>query len=197
MNTDNRSASDLAVTDESHIRGKVVLTTGVSPGSLGAAFVLGIARARPSILILAGRNLDKLQQTAKNLASKHPEVGFRTLELDLMSLAAVRSAAETFNNWADISQIDVLVNNAAAMATDLAVSPDGYKSQLAINHLGPFLFTNLIMGKPLKSPARRVINVTRDGHRLSPFRFDDYNFQVSFKRIFESSTNTVAGWQVL
>lgn len=66
------------------------------------------------------------------------------------------------------------------MAVDWAQSAEGYDSQLVVNHLGPFLFTNLIMGKLLKSPAPRIVNVTSGGHRLSPFRFEDYNFRVSF-----------------
>ncbi|XXG99262.1 hypothetical protein Hte_005599 [Hypoxylon texense] len=175
MNADPRSAGELAVRYASHIEGKVVLTTGVSPGGIGAGFVAGIARARPALLVLAGRNPARVQRTADALSAAGARV--RVLELDLVSLAAVRAAADTVNGWDDVPRIDVLVNNAGVMAIDWIPSPEGYDSQLAANHLGPFLFTNLIMGKLLKSPAPRVVNVTSDGHRLSPFRFDDYNFR--------------------
>ncbi|KAI1209552.1 NAD(P)-binding protein [Annulohypoxylon truncatum] len=175
MNKDPRTASELAATYESQIKGKIVLTTGVSPGGIGAAFVLGIAQSQPALLILAGRNLAKIQQTADAISATGVKV--RILELDLVSLASVRASAEKVNAWDDVPQIDVLVNNASVMAVDWARSPEGYDSQLAINYLGPFLFTNLIMGKMLKSPAPRVIIVTSDAHRLSPFRFDDYNFR--------------------
>ncbi|RDW63421.1 putative retinol dehydrogenase 13 protein [Coleophoma cylindrospora] len=177
MNTDPRSVDDLAVTYESQIKGKVVLITGVSPGGIGAAFAIGIASSKPALLILAGRNLTKVQQTALAITTKYSDVKVRNLELDLSSLAAVRTAAETLNQWADVSHIDVVVNNAGVMATDWALSPDGFESQLATNHLGHFLFTNLIMGKILKAAAPRVINISSDGHRLSPFRFEDYNFR--------------------
>ncbi|RDW57276.1 hypothetical protein BP5796_12726 [Coleophoma crateriformis] len=162
MSTDPRSVNDLAVTYESHIQGKVVLVTGVSPGGIGAAFAIGIASSKPSLLILAGRNLTKVQQTALAITSKHSDVKVRKLELELASLAAVRAAAETLNHWADVSHIDVVVNNAAVMATDWALSPDGFESQLTTNHLGHFLFTNLIMGKILKAAAPRVINISSD-----------------------------------
>lgn len=184
MNTDPRSASELAILYESQIKGKVVLTTGVSPGGIGAAFVAGIARAQPTLLILAGRNIAKVQQTADAVSATGVKV--RMLELDLVSLAAVRSAADKVNSWDDVPHIDVLVNNAGVMAIDWEPSPEGYDSQLAANHLGPFLFTNLIMGKLLESPAPRVVNVTSDGHRLSPFRFDDYNFRVSLSFFIHS-----------
>ncbi|KAI2620019.1 NAD(P)-binding protein [Hypoxylon sp. NC1633] len=175
MNTDPRSASDLAVVYEAQIRGKIVLTTGVSPGGIGAAFVAGIARARPALLILAGRNPTKVQQTAEVVSATGVKV--RTLELDLASLSAVRAAAEKVNGWDDVPRIDVFVNNAGVMAIDWAATSEGYDTQLVTNHLGPFLLTNLLMGKTLKSPAPRVVMVTSDGHRLSPFRFDDYNFR--------------------
>ncbi|OTA99293.1 hypothetical protein M426DRAFT_16588 [Hypoxylon sp. CI-4A] len=174
-NTDPRTASELAATYESQIKGKIVLTTGVSPGGIGAAFVTGIARAQPELLILAGRNLAKVQQTADSVSALGVKV--RVLELDLISLSAVRAAAKELNSWDDVPRIDVLVNNAAVMAIDWAESPDGFDSQFAVDHLGPFLFTNLIIGKLLNAPAPRIVNISSDGHRLSPIRFDDYNFR--------------------
>lgn len=84
MNEDPRTASELAATYESQIKGKIVLTTGVSPGGLGAAFVLGIAQSQPALLILAGRNLAKVQQTADAISATGVKV--RILELDLRSM---------------------------------------------------------------------------------------------------------------
>ncbi|KAI1074547.1 WW domain-containing oxidoreductase [Whalleya microplaca] len=99
------------------------------------------------------------------------------LTTDLDSLAAARSAADVVNSWADVPSIDVLINNAGIMAPDFKLSPDGFESQLATNHLGPFLFTNLIMGKILASKSPRIVNVGSDGHRLNPIRWADYNFE--------------------
>ncbi|KAK8102450.1 hypothetical protein PG984_015596 [Apiospora sp. TS-2023a] len=170
-----KTASSLAQDYAPHIEGKVVLTTGVSPGTLGAVFVQAIAKSRPALLILAGRNLAKTRETAGALEAEG--VKTRTLELDLGgSLQDVRAAAATVNGWADVPCIDVLVNNAGVMAVDYGVSPDGHENHLATNHLGPFLFTNLIMEKVLASAAPRVVMVSSDGHRLCPIRFDDVNF---------------------
>ncbi|KAH8647647.1 retinol dehydrogenase 13 [Xylariales sp. PMI_506] len=177
MNTDPRTVGDLAITYEFQIKGKIILTTGATVGGIGAAFPIGIARAQPELLILASRSIAKLQEVVKIIGKEHPDVKVRTLELNLASLSAVRAAADVVNGWDDVPQIDVLVNNAAVMATDWSSSPDGFESQLATNHLGPFLFTNLIMGKILNAPAPRVINIASDGHRLGPFRFDDFNFR--------------------
>ncbi|KAK1621872.1 putative short-chain dehydrogenase [Colletotrichum phormii] len=177
MNTDKRTVGELATLYATQIKGKVILTTGVSPGGVGAGFVTGIAKAQPALLILAGRNRTKVDQTAQTVSSENPGVEVRVLDLDLASLDSVKAASAAVNGWDDVPRIDVLVNNAAVMAVDWKATPEGLDSQLVTNYLGPFLFTNLIMGKILQSPAPPVVNVTSDGHRLGPVRFDDYNFQ--------------------
>lgn len=174
------TAAELVADLTARIKGKVILTTGVSPGSLGATFAEAIAKAQPAVLILAGRNPAKVDETAKAITATHPGVNVRTLTLDLGSLAKVREAATEVNSWEDVKHIDVLVNNAGIMATEYTRSLDGFESQFATNHLGPFLFTNLIMDKILASHKPRVVNVSSDGHRLHPIRFFDYNFSVSY-----------------
>jgi len=172
----NTTASELVRDYANLIKNKVVLVTGVSPGSLGAFFVQSLAEAKPAWLILAARNTSKLEQTAKDITSAHPNVQVRTVKVDLGSLKSVRDAAAEVNAWDDIPVIDVLVNNAGIMAAEYQVSPDGFEAQLATNHLGPFLFTNLIIKKIMASKSPRIVIVSSDGHRLNPFRFDDYNF---------------------
>ncbi|KAL4942590.1 hypothetical protein BDV06DRAFT_159389 [Aspergillus oleicola] len=171
------TATELTTIFTSSIKSKIVLTTGPSPTSIGATFVQTIASANPALIILAGRSTTKLQQTADSIKSSNPEVPVRLLTLDLGSLAAVRQAAEEVNSWDDVPRIDVLVNNAGIMGTKFALTPDGYESQFATNHLGHFLFTNLVMGKIIKADMPRVVNVSSDGHRLGPIRWGDYNFR--------------------
>jgi NAD(P)-dependent dehydrogenase (short-subunit alcohol dehydrogenase family) len=175
----NTTTTELVTDYKALIKNKIILTTGVTPGSLGGSFVQSLAKAEPACLILAGRNTAKLEQCVCDLQTANPKLKTRTLQIDLGSLKSVRSAADQVNSWSDIPAIDVLVNNAGIMATEYGLSEDGVESQFATNHLGPFLFTNLIMGKILRSESPRVVMVTSDGHRLSPVRFDDYNFDVS------------------
>ncbi|KAI9370069.1 hypothetical protein BJX61DRAFT_535956 [Aspergillus egyptiacus] len=171
------TADELAQHFSAEIKDKIILTTGPSPTSIGATFVESIARAQPALIILAGRNTSKLQKTADAIARENANVPVRLLQLDLGSLAAVREAAKQVNSWEDVPRIDVLVNNAGIMATEFALSPEGFENQFATNHLGHFLFTNLIMNKILAAPSSRVVNVSSDGHRLGPIRWGDYNFQ--------------------
>jgi NAD(P)-dependent dehydrogenase (short-subunit alcohol dehydrogenase family) len=169
-------ASELVPYYATKIIGKTILITGVSTGSLGESFVKQVAAGRPTTFILAGRSPVKFQSLVDSLTSAHPEITIKSLALDLTSLAQVRQAAETVNGWTDIPQIDVLVNNAGIMAVPYHLTEDGFESQLQTNHLGHFLFTNLIMNKILASQVPRVILVSSMAHRQGVFRWADYNF---------------------
>ncbi|KAJ5180480.1 hypothetical protein N7492_003690 [Penicillium capsulatum] len=172
----NSAATELVTDYASLIKNKSILITGVSPGSLGSVYAQSIAKADPKTLIIAGRNPTKLEQCVGDIVSEYPTVNIRTLQIDLGSLCSVRRATVEVNGWDDLPAIDVLVNNAGIMGVDYKLSADGFESQFATNHLGPFLLTNLIMEKILKSNSPRIVMVSSDGHRLSPVRFDDYNF---------------------
>ena len=188
MATDAPNGSDLVKKYADNIAGKVILTTGVTQGGLGGQFVENIAAAKPGLLILAGRNLEKTKAMAEKLKQLYPDVPVRTLQLDLESLAAVRSAAEIVNSWDDVENIDVVVNNAGIMAIPFGLTADGYEKQFATNHLGHFLFTNLIMGKILSSKAPRIVSVSSHGHTLHPIRWADVQFDVRQKHRLYSKT---------
>ncbi|KND87675.1 Retinol dehydrogenase 14, partial [Tolypocladium ophioglossoides CBS 100239] len=176
MSSDIPTAAALSAKYAPLIAHKTILTTGVSPTSIGSSFVHALAAASPALLILAGRSAPKLAQAAAAIAAAHPHVKTRTLTLDLASLKAVRAAAEEVLAWDDVPAIDVLVTNAGVMATPYALTEDGVESQFAANHLAHFLFMNLIMRKLLAAGAPRVVSVSSDGHRLSGMRWDDLNF---------------------
>ncbi|KAJ6781787.1 hypothetical protein PWT90_10251 [Aphanocladium album] len=129
------------------IQGKVVLTIGVSPGGLGAHFLRTIAEAEPALLILAGRDTLKAQATADEIREIYPN-----------------------------QKMKFLLNNAGIMAVPFSLSADGYESQFASNHLGHFLFTNLIMPKILASATPRAVTVSSGAHRFGAVRFADLNF---------------------
>ena len=155
-----------------------VLVTGVTQGSLGAEVALQLSRQRPALIILAGRNFSKLQATESALRAASPAVPTRLLELDLGSQTQIRKAAEEVNSYAE--PLDRLINNAAIMAAPYSTTEDGLESQFGTNHIGHFMFTNLVMPKLLAAGnGARIVNVSSSGHKRGPMRFDDYNFKVS------------------
>lgn len=122
--------------------------------------------------------MTKLQATEKVLKTASPSLSTRLLELDLSSQKQIRKASEEVNGYAE--PVDRLINNAAIMAVPYSKSVDGLESQFATNHVGYFLFTNLIMPKLLAAErGARIINVSSSGHKREQMRFHDYGFEVS------------------
>lgn len=176
------SATEVAAAFPQSIRDKTILITGVSPNSLGLATALAFASQHPSRLILSGRSASKVQSAVDSLVSAYPLVKYDILVMDLSSQASVRAAAARVNKHVNIPTIDILINNAGVMAIPtLTLSEDDIETTFATNHVGHFLFTNLIMPKIIKasevsSTPTRIVNISSYGHQFSPVRFSDLNF---------------------
>lgn len=162
------------------VRGKTVLITGVSPESIGSSTAVAIASQAPSLLILASRTQEKLDAVSKSIKDAYPDVNVRTVRLDLMSQDSVRNAAAEVAQLTD--RLDIIINNAGIMTLKRQLTAEGIEGQFGANHIGHFLLTNLLLPQLLKAAASstpgstRVVNLTSLGHRLSPIRFHDYNF---------------------
>ncbi|KAI4728931.1 NAD(P)-binding protein [Aureobasidium sp. EXF-10728] len=162
------------------VKGKIVVITGVSPKSLGQLLATNIARHQPERIIFASRTSSKLDTVASEVKNSSPNVKVNTVILDLSCQASIRKAAEQISKIVD--RIDILINNAAVVDSELRHTEDGLEMQFGVGHIGHFLFTNLLMPL-LESSARnsngstRVINVSSQGHRIGPVRFHDYNFE--------------------
>jgi NAD(P)-dependent dehydrogenase (short-subunit alcohol dehydrogenase family) len=163
-----------------HIKGKTILVLGASPNSLGARFLEAIKPAEPGLVILGLRNETK----AKEVASTLSPIPTRTFPVDFASFANVRTAAQQVLAMDD--QIDVLVNNIGTMASPYYKTEDGFESQLQLNHLSFFLFTNLIMDKLIASKTR-IVNITSEGYSLGGIRYHDWNFHVSTAAVSTST----------
>ena len=118
---------------------------------------------------------------ASSIRDLYPDVRVEVIVMDLASQASVRKAATAV--LGTIDTLDVLINNAAATFTHRHWTEERIEKQFGVNHIGPFLFTKLLM--PLMEAAARqsppgttrIINLTSHGHRLSPIRFHDYNIE--------------------
>jgi NAD(P)-dependent dehydrogenase (short-subunit alcohol dehydrogenase family) len=75
-----------------------------------------------------------------------------------------------------LEHIDVLVNNAGLVAGRHRITADGFDEVFAVNHLAPFLLTNLLLGKLTAAPAR-VITVTSDAHAAARLDLDDLQLE--------------------
>jgi NAD(P)-dependent dehydrogenase (short-subunit alcohol dehydrogenase family) len=95
--------------------------------------------------------------------------------IDLSSLTSVRSAAQQILSDTTIPTIDVLINNAAIMVCPESKTIDGIEAQFGTNHIGPFLFTNLLVPKLVS--GSRVVMVSSSAHRMAEGNeYIDYNW---------------------
>jgi NAD(P)-dependent dehydrogenase (short-subunit alcohol dehydrogenase family) len=151
------------------MRGRVCLVTGANRG-LGKATALGLARQQATVVML-GRDASRVATARDDVrrASGDPNVSYLTV--DLGSLASVRHAVGEIARR--FSAIHVLVNNAGVNLGRRATSADGFEMTFAVNHLGPFLLTNLLLPLLRAGAPSRVINVTSWFERFGRIDFDD------------------------
>ncbi|MCJ1249686.1 hypothetical protein MMC30_006912, partial [Trapelia coarctata] len=163
----------------SEVEGKTFLITGPSESGVGAETAIFLAAGKPELIVLAGRTKSKIQPVIDEIKSSHPDVKTLFVQLDLADNSSVRAAAKVVND--SIDKLDVLINNAGIMALkEYAKSKDGIEMQLAANHTGHFLLTNLLMPKLLAAKGARIINVSSFGYMSGGIRFNDPNFKASF-----------------
>ncbi|KAI1770722.1 NAD(P)-binding protein [Hypoxylon cercidicola] len=159
------------------VKGRTFLLTGPTPGGIGAETVISLAAESPALLILVGRSQAKAQATKDAIKKVNAGVKTKFVEADLASLRSVRAAARAILEDGEIAKIDVVINNAAVMATPFQLTEDGLELQLQANHLGHFVLTNTIMPKVLAAgPGARLVLLSSSGHRICGVRFEDPNY---------------------
>jgi len=148
------------------MRDKLVLVTGASAG-IGRATAIGLARGGARLL-LTGRNTARCDGA---LAAVQAAGGTdaQMLRTNFAQLDSVRELADDIRQR--VSRLDVLINNAAAVATRRQLTDDGHERIFAVNHLAPFLLTGLLL--PLLQRGARIVNVASEGHRWGALDFDD------------------------
>jgi len=181
----DKSTTGSSVADifSSAIKGKTILITGINKSGLGGKMVEILSAHSPKTLILASRTPSKIEEIVDSWKASSPNTTYIPVALDLGSQKSCREAASSILADAQIQQIDLVFNNAGVMSIpQREFSPEGIEKQFATNHIGHFLFTNLIMPKILtaakSSPkgTTRIINVSSRGVVYSPVRFTDINF---------------------
>ena len=154
------------------LSGRRVLVTGVSAG-------IGVETARALVahgaeVVGTVRNLKKAQAVAEQVRAGAGSGGeIKLVELDLASLASVRSCADSL--LAAGEPLDGIIANAGLMAGPKAETADGVEAQFGTNYLGHFVLINRVAG--LLTPSGRVVMVSSAGHRRAAVDLEDPNFE--------------------
>ncbi|XP_030644591.1 retinol dehydrogenase 12 [Chanos chanos] len=152
--------------------GKTVMITGANTG-IGKETAKDMA-LRGARVVMACRDLTRGEKAAMEIRKSTGNGNVVVRHLDLSSLLSVRQFVHEFTATED--RLDVLINNAGVMMCPKILTEDGYETQLAVNHLGHFLLTVLLLNLLKASAPSRVVNVSSIAHIGGKIHFDDLNF---------------------
>ncbi|MGH8924775.1 MAG: oxidoreductase [Acidimicrobiia bacterium] len=136
--------------------GRVAVVTGAN-GGLGLETARALANKGAQV-IMAARNLEKAAVALAGIRTEFPAASAEVCQLDLSSLASIRSFAEQI--LPHRPRIDLLINNAGVMGIPERHTVDGFEMQFGVNHLGHFALTALLLPSLLRGDAARIVNVT-------------------------------------
>ena len=157
--------------------GKTAIVTGANTG-IGLEIARELAR-KGARVILACRDGDKAAQAQRDISSGPERANTQFLHLDLANIASVRDAAE---EAAKEPRIDILINNAGIMYPPLSRGTGGTESQFAVNHLGHFAFTALMLDKLAADGGGRVVVQSSLAHRRGRIAFDNLDASNGYAR---------------
>ncbi len=149
------------------------VVTGANSG-IGLETARGLARAGFHVVLLC-RNQERAERAKADIDASVDGASTEIVLADLGLQADVRRAA------ADVAQrldrLDVLVNNAGLTVRRRERTAEGHDQMLAVNHLGPFLLTTLLLPMLERSAPSRIVVVASDAHKMRTLAIDDLEAQ--------------------
>ena len=151
------------------MEGKVCVVTGATDG-IGRVTAEALA-GKGAEVVLVGRNAAKGAAVTDAIRRSTGGESVRFEQADLSSQAEIRALARRLAER--LAVIDVLINNVGAMFTRRRESADGIEMTFALNHLGYFLLTGLLLDRVRASAAGRIVNVSSGAHRGARIDLED------------------------
>lgn len=157
-----------------------IIVTGAT-GSIGLAAVKSLL-SKDLPVIMACRNIRKADTQRDSLIKEFPHSEIDVLELDLNSLASIRTFVEEIKNQG--FKVDKLLNNAGIICRDFTVNDDGFETTLAVNYLAPLYLSKLII--PLMDDGFNIVNTVSVTRGVS--KLDEHFFDLDKKRYSQLGT---------
>ena len=151
------------------MEGKTCIITGANSG-IGKATAIELAKMNATLVLLC-RDKERGESAQKEIIELTGNNNVDLILCDLSSQKEIRNfVAEFKRNYQDLH---VLINNAGVMLSKKTQSVDGFEMNFAVNHLAPFLLTNLLLDMLKKSAPSRIVNVGSAAHRMGKIDFED------------------------
>ncbi|KAM3266977.1 short-chain dehydrogenase TIC 32, chloroplastic isoform X1 [Capsicum annuum] len=168
--------------------------SGLTAIVTGATSGIGIETTRVLALhgvhvIMAIRNIENGKKIKENIIKSIPNAKIDFMELNLSSMESIRKFAKEYNSAGH--PLNILINNAGIMIPPFILSQDKIEMQFAVNHLGHFLLTNLLL-ENMKNTAKkskkegRIVNVASAAHDFAYSQgilFDKINDKESYNKL--------------
>ncbi|PES93844.1 short-chain dehydrogenase [Bacillus cereus] len=146
------------------LRDKYIVITGATSGiGLAATKVFAERGAKLGIIARNEVKANDVMTQIENLTNGNAVVDI--FFADMASQQSIRQVATEILERCP--RIDILVNNAGALFQTRQLTEDGLEMTWAVNHLGPFLLTNLLLGRLKESAPARVITTASHGHKMA------------------------------
>ncbi|WP_138431551.1 SDR family oxidoreductase [Fodinibius saliphilus] len=153
---------------------KLCIVTGANSG-IGKETTRALANQRAYVIMVC-RDEKRAEQAKRDIINDTTHTGIEIMLADLALQHDVRELANRITQRYE--KVDLLVNNAGLITNEREVTIDGIEKTLAVNHLSPFLLTNLLGAHLKRASQARVINVASEVHRLGAVFFDLNDLQV-------------------
>jgi NAD(P)-dependent dehydrogenase (short-subunit alcohol dehydrogenase family) len=159
------------------------MVTGANSG-IGKATAMGLAEMGATV-VMVSRDLARGKAAQSEIKAKSGNDAVDLLLADLSSQQSIRQLAEDFKQR--YSQLHVLINNAGMSSLRRRETVDGLEVTFAVNHLAPFLLTNVLLDVIKASAPSRIINVSSDAHEAGYIKMDDLQSEKKYMRAYGQS----------
>lgn len=170
------------------LQGKICVITGATSG-IGKETAKAIA-AKGATVVLPIRDSLKGDILKDEILEQTPGAKIDLMHCNLGSFDSIRNFVKEFRNKYD--KLHLLINNAGIWETKRNLSEDGVEMNFAVNHLAPFLLTNLLLDTIKNSAPARIVSVSSEAHRTGKINFADVELEKGFSSFKSYSQSKLA-----
>ena len=160
-----------------NLNNKTIVISGATNG-IGKAAAIELSKENPKLLFTY-RNQSLADELLAEIKDISPNTQVQSVYCDFSDQDSIKKCTNEINDLC--ANIDVLINNAGVVNTSYHETGEGIENTFAVNHLGYFLFTNLLLQKLKGHDETRIVNVSSAAHSfVKEIQWEDINFKNNF-----------------